>query len=367
MSFLKSIERGGKRLLIRLIGSTMHSDNCVEVFHRERADVKKILVLRLEQKVGNVVMTTFFPHALKDIFPGARVDLLVHESAAPLWDNNPHVDTIHVFSHRIHLRNPLLLLRFFLMLRRSGYDVVLDCSTPGGFSVSSALLSRFTGARFRAGFLRGESDRFLNMTVPPDHSKHYIMIMHDLLKLLGNEKVYRPEIYVSDDETASARRKYARNGADFPGNYILIWLGAHAIKQWDVSHFRELARLLRKTVSMPVFYFCGPAERGIYADLLQKESGSLIYIDDLRELAALIRMSNLFISGDAGPMHLAAALDVKTVAVFLQDNFTVFGYNDGVRHRVVDLSGDKDDIDGVFQACLKTLSLPAPQKTVTNS
>ena len=49
----------------------------------------------------------------------------------------------------------------------------------------------------------------------------------------------------------------------------------------------------------------------------------------LGDFAATVSACRLFISGDTGPMHIAAACGVPTVSVFLEDNVARYGYDDG--------------------------------------
>ncbi|KPK95533.1 hypothetical protein AMJ80_05095 [bacterium SM23_31] len=358
MSYLKKIERSGKKLLVKILKFVFPARTGVDAAQLKKAHIKKILIIRLEQKLGNLVMTTFFPRALKDIYPEADIDILVHESLKTIWDNNPFVSRLVIFSHKKHLHNPVRLIKFLYLLRRSRYDLVMDCSTPGGFSLSNGLLARLTGAPFQAGFKRGESDHFLNATVSPDQTKHYVDILHDLLDLFTSDKKrYQPEIFLTDKETSSAHEKLASSGINTCNNLIFIWVGARHIKQWEIEHFKSLAKSLRGASDVRVLYLCGPQEKQLYDDLSGEEPGKALYIDDFRELTALIQQCSLFVSGDAGPLHLAAALDIDTVGIFLQNNYTMYGYDDGKKHRIVDLSNDRDNVQKVIDICREVLNI----------
>jgi len=367
MAFLKSVERSLKQLAVRIIGSVVQGEKRFDNLHGVQDTVKRILVLRLEQKVGNVVMTTFFPRALKDIYPGAEVDILAHESVAPIWEGNQFIGRKYIFSHKKHLGNPFLLLKLLSGLRRKKYDIVFDCSNPGSFSVSNGMLAWFTGAPYRIGFRRGESERFLNATVYPDHSKHYIVMMHDLLGILDvDAKSYRPEIVISDDEISAARDTLRGLHLQDTGKLVTFWIGAADKKEWPLENFLKLADDLKQSPGTDVLILCGPAEKEAFKRLSSEKTVPVLYIDDLRKLAAIIGRSALFVSGDAGPMHLAAAVDTCTVGIFLQDNDRVYGYDDGKRHRIVKLIRDRDDIREVAETCRQVLQAAAPRKAAAS-
>jgi ADP-heptose:LPS heptosyltransferase len=56
----------------------------------------------------------------------------------------------------------------------------------------------------------------------------------------------------------------------------------------------------------------------------------------VRQAAALMKKCSLFISNDSGPMHMAAAVGVPTVAIFGPTN-PVWVKPWGVKHRIVRL------------------------------
>ena len=89
----------------------------------------------------------------------------------------------------------------------------------------------------------------------------------------------------------------------------------------------------------------------MYENLQARESRDLLYIEDLDRLVRLIADCGLFVSGDAGPLHLAVALNKSTVGIFLQKNFSMYGYDNGRDRKVVDLSENPDNVQEVIRIC----------------
>ncbi len=356
MPVLKSFERIGKKLLLFALRLVFNKGKHYKNIHDKHNTIKKILILRLEQKMGNLVMTTFFPKALKEIYPEADVDLFIHDTMKSIWDNNPNVNKILLFSNNTHLFNPIKMMALMHSIRKSRYDIVIDCSTPSGFSLSNALVAKLTGGTYRVGFQRGASDCFLNCAVAPDNNKYYVEIMHDLLTVLTPDvKYYSPKIYLTDSEISNAREELADFDIGRHERLIYIWVGARYYKQWDIEHFRVLAGSLRSNNLTRVLYLCGPEEKKHYEYLSENEPGSALYIDDIRKLAGLITVCELFVSGDTGPLHLAAVLAKSTVGIYFRNNYSIYGYDDGAMHKVVDLSNELDNVKKVAAACHEIL------------
>ncbi|MFC1553170.1 glycosyltransferase family 9 protein [candidate division KSB1 bacterium] len=350
-ALLKNIERSGKQVLIKLIRVLFPKLKQVDAAEIDRSGIKKVLVIRMEQKLGNLVMTTFFPRAIKDLFPNAEIDLLVHVSLKDIWDHNPFVNKLHLFSHNVHLKSPLKMLRLLKDIRRDRYDMVFDCSTPAGFSLSNSLLVHVTKADYRAGFKKGDSSRFLNLTVPPDHTNHYIEMNHDLLRLFDpGLRKYRPELYIDENYQQKAAEYLKNAGVDDSGQLVLLWVGARYNKQWKLNNFVETALAMGLLYGNAIF-LCGPEEKEHFRDLSEKFKKQTIFVTDFRLLAALIEKCRLFVSGDAGPLHLAYALRKKTVGIYMEDNYTVYGYDNGSKNRIVDLSDEPDNYKKVIDIC----------------
>ena len=73
----------------------------------------------------------------------------------------------------------------------------------------------------------------------------------------------------------------------------------------------------------------------------------------IQELWSFLNRCSVVISGDTGPLHLAAALGVPTLALFRVDNIWEYGHDDGKFHRAL-LVADNDPMPDVIDF-LKTL------------
>ena len=90
-----------------------------------------------------------------------------------------------------------------------------------------------------------------------------------------------------------------------PGDFTMLhpFAGSPA-KRWPIERFRELARILERT--MPVEWCAGPE------DALE----GAVRIENLHELAAHIASARVFVGNDSGITHLAAAVQTPGVALF---------------------------------------------------
>jgi heptosyltransferase I len=100
-------------------------------------------------------------------------------------------------------------------------------------------------------------------------------------------------------------------------DFILLNPGAGwGAKQWPGDRFGEVARELSQLGFRPLVNF-GPGEEPLAHAVEAASGGTATSIScSLAELVALTRRARLFVAGDTGPLHLAAALNVPVLAIF---------------------------------------------------
>jgi heptosyltransferase-2 len=90
-------------------------------------------------------------------------------------------------------------------------------------------------------------------------------------------------------------------------------------KRWSTAGFAALVRMLQQRYGCRILLFGGSADAGVVAEV-QRGCGesaiSLVGKLGLRELPAAINRCRVFITNDSGPMHVAVARQVPTVAIF---------------------------------------------------
>jgi ADP-heptose:LPS heptosyltransferase len=93
-------------------------------------------------------------------------------------------------------------------------------------------------------------------------------------------------------------------------------------KRWPVDSYVDLCRALNQSNTCIPVIVSGPGER-VYCDTIRSQASlsenQLQVFDDLGDLAAFLQLCSFYTGNDGGPKHLAVAMGVKTVTVFLND------------------------------------------------
>ncbi len=264
--------------------------------------------------IGDVVLTIPFLAQLRAMFPKARITLLGQAHARVILDGTGLVDEFIqanlAWSSRGRL-DPFAyhwreFIRAVLELRRRKFDIAFQ-SRP---HIRERILLALSGAKRRVTYTPG----------PAANSDRHKA--NEWLELL-------PEISTASERPANAtppRLNIAESERRWAEEYLLahgvssvdVLVGVHpgasvAGKRWPLERFRETTRFVIQKPGVRALIFVDPSG---YGTALGETSGVISAKVDLRQMMALLEQCDVLLCNDSGPMHLAGALGVPTVAVF---------------------------------------------------
>lgn len=271
--------------------------------------------------IGDVVLTVPFLAQLRAIVPDAEITLLGRPIAAEILAGTGLVDRF-IEAELAWLTeggafNPLNydwaeLLRVVRELRAYNFDLAFQCRPH----MREYALLALSGARRRVGCAKAGWDRALTDVIPcgdSDLQKKDAWLR--LLEPLGGPKeIETPGLSVSTEEQLWATEFLQANGADRSNPLVAIHPGASIPeKRWPIERFEQIARDLGGRTNVDVLAFIEP--KG-YGSSLAKIDGVIPAKVELRQMVALLARCDFLVCNDSGPMHIAGALGVPTVAVF---------------------------------------------------
>ena len=284
----------------------------------------KILIVRLGA-IGDVIHTLPALAALRRALPAAHLSWAVERGgAAKLLQGNPYLDELIELDLRGWRKNwkaaeTRTAIRASLSkLREAKFDLALDFQGL----LKSAGVAWLAGVSRRIGFakdaLREPASRWL-MTeqVAADDNDHVIKKNLRLVEHLGcdvsGEFEFPIRLEASDERFADEQLE--RNNDALA---ILNPGGGWPTKLWHTSEFAAVADRLWQAFGIRSAITYGPGESTL-AQLVvgQSKTGAAFPLaSTLKEFLALARRAKLFLGGDTGPMHLAAAAGTPIVALF---------------------------------------------------
>jgi heptosyltransferase III len=350
----KRLERRFKYRLFSLLtaGATAESTDPSAI---DLSSCRRVLVVRVNVRMGNLLLVTPALAALRNALPDARLDVLCYETYAPLLAHDPDIDRMLGF-HRRMLCNPRALARLIRTLRRERYDLVVEGAR--GASLFGALLTAVSGGRYRVAAAESRYQVCFNVHVPRRANvEHKVDLLLAFLSGLGVPPVTRSlRVVLTDGERALAMERWRTLGVEIGRPTVGIVLGARGRKQWPHAQLLALIEDIQHRPGVGVVLFPGPGQRREATRLSRNLHHPIVVAPPVgvRDFAALLSCCSLVVTGDTGPMHLAAAIDVPTVAVFHATQARSYAPR-GPLHRAVQVEGS-GSIDGVRGAVSEALA-----------
>ncbi len=301
----------------------------------ELQNYRRVLIIRLSA-IGDVVRTLPAVNAWHEACPETRFTWLVEPAAASLLEGHPALDRVLVFKRGL-LRRPLgspaafgrglwSLADLVRQLRRARFDLVVDFHGI----LKSAVFARLTGSRNRVGFGPGTAREgahffYTSRFQPSRPDLNRVDRALELAAFFGVPKAGEAacRLPVSRQSTQRAHELLA-GLAELPGSGPLIAIHpgsspATAYKRWHLDGYVGLIEALVERLGARVILTWGPGERETAERLAGRARVPLLVAGRTRslpELTAIFKLCDLYVGGDTGPMHLAAATGTPVVAIF---------------------------------------------------
>jgi lipopolysaccharide heptosyltransferase II len=324
-----------ERWLVGLADAGLHALTFLGSPFRSAAAVtgspKRILLLRLE-RVGDLLMVLDAIARVRALAPQAQIDLVVGSWNLPLARLIPAVDSIETLDVPWMARGGRALSWQALVprakaWRHKGYDLAINFEPD----IRSNLLLAFSGARRKVGFASGGGGAVLSEAVEPEPAAHIAANAMTLVSRAFGAHSSRASLALQDPSSTAtltipeqARRRAAELLGPLSPASVTIGLQPAAgrqIKEWDPVRFAEVGSALARTRGANVVLIGSTSDRQALDAVRAAWPADVARIDlpeetDLVILAAVLERLALFITGDTGPMHLAAAVGTPVLAIF---------------------------------------------------
>jgi len=301
-------------------------------------EVRNILVIKFFG-LGSIVMTTPALGIMKSVFPEAHITFLSFERNRGLLERYATIEvvlTIDTSSGFAFLRDVLRTTRAIVRLRP---EITFDLEF---FSKFSTLLSAVSRAPVRVAFALPTYWRSSIVThqVPLNKNIHVLHSFCEQVFSVTHSRVEIPPVEpprVLEEDHASLLSKFPIGGA----RLILINVNAGETfleRRWPQDRFAKLVSMLAHEDDGVFCFIGGPRETAYVRGTIGNTECPGRCIDTsgqltIPELAALMKRSELLISNDSGPLHLAASLGTPTIGLYGPESPHFYG-----------LTQDKSDV-----------------------
>ena len=272
-----------------------------------------ILIVRLGS-LGDIIHAIPAAAAIRRALPEAAIDWLVDVRHRDV------LDLVPLIHRRIAVNTSSVgsLTSAVSEIRRARYDAALDLQGL----LKSAVLARLSGAPrvigFPADLLRERAARVFYTETSGDAAPHVIDKNLSMLKAIG---IRMPDVEFSLDDRnpAIVSDAQTRLGISSGERFAIINPGAAwPNKRWPPVYFAEVARGLAARHGLRSLVLWGPGEEQLAQNVATAADGvaAVSPRTTVADLVSLTKAAALMVSGDTGPMHIAAACGTPVVGIF---------------------------------------------------
>jgi heptosyltransferase-2 len=269
--------------------------------------------------VGDAVISHSLIQRLKNVHPASQIDVLANPLVAEIYEAMTEINFVHInpFGHgELNLISRRAFAKKLIGPEKYDQAYVL----PNSFK--SALIPYFAGIQRRTGFI-GEQ-RFIVLNDRRKLDKERLPLMVERYAFLANEETdkkkrptLRPRFNEDEKIKEQTKNKYGISGEN---PIVCLCPGAEygPAKQWPKEYFSTTARDLGE-YNFSVIILGSKKDESI-GKHIEKHGGknikNLCGSTSLREAMSIIGFCDLVITNDSGLMHISAAYDTPTIAIF---------------------------------------------------
>jgi ADP-heptose:LPS heptosyltransferase len=299
------------------------------------SEVKRILITRPNHRLGNQLLITPLVKEVHNQFPEAKIDLFLKGNLGGLiFENYDYVDKIMSLPKK-HFNELGRYLLVWIKLKQKKYDLVINAEASSSSGRLSTKVCRAKNKFF--GFERHHNlitcQDGIHISKYPIYSLRYF-----LRQSLTAEVLPSLEIKLSNEEVCSGT-KLLKHYADLDKPTICLYTFATDRKCFEKVWWNNFYESLSNAFPNYNIIEILPVEN---ISALNYKIPSF-YSKNIREIASFISQTSLFITGDCGMMHLAAATQTPTVGLFNVTNKDMYGpYNKDCLNIDVNLKNEFD-------------------------
>ena len=278
----------------------------------ENNNIKSILFLRYDGKIGDMVVNSLMFREIKKVYPNIKIGVVARGAAIDIIKDNPNVDKIYEY-HKDRKK----IKDLALMIKEEKYDLLIDFSEM--LRVNQMMLINLCRARFNIGLDRKEWKLFDLSIESGKDFKWTEHITNRYLAYLVRLGLKRENIDISYDIYLKEEKKYKDffNKIKESKKLILNPYGASKHKSFSVETLEKIINYLQdKDIAIILVYFGGKYKE---LEFLEKKYSNVYIpknIASILDTTLLISASNYVVSPDTSIVHIASALNKKILTVY---------------------------------------------------
>lgn len=298
---------------------------------------KRILITRMDA-IGDMVCTSPFLRELRKSYPEHSITLVCNPGIKNMVEECPYIDEILTYDNRVNkhrfLTNVKRSLKFAKeWLADRNYELAIAPYHANTGIYPDQYICLLSGARRRVAYSElvnadkheyymGLHDRFFNDVSYRDDVRHEVESTLGLLKhMLGERELDDSlELWTNEEDKNAIENLFSEFHVDKSKIGIVVNLStSNRTKDWALENYIEVSKLIAVKYPVNLFLIGAGQAAKEYAEKYKEElpqSYNCVNRTTIRQTIELMKRSKIYLGGDTGPLHIAAALGMEGVAIY---------------------------------------------------
>ncbi len=276
---------------------------------------KRILIFNVNW-LGDVLFSTATIRNIRRNYPDSFIACAIPGRCYQILKGNPHLDEIIIFDEKERQKGTLAKLKFVQLLKSKKFDAVFLLHR----SLTRALICRLAGIPERIGYYTKKRGFLLTKRIAPigKDALHRIDYYLNIIEKAGLKVEDRYlEFFIDESDIKFVDEFLDKKGISGEDLLAVINPGGNWLpKRWPQEHWAALADKLISEFGAKVIITGGYSDIAVthkIRDLMKEKPIVASGVFNLKQLGALCKRADLFITADTGPLHIANASGTKRI------------------------------------------------------
>ncbi|GHT51968.1 hypothetical protein AGMMS49990_07460 [Endomicrobiia bacterium] len=279
----------------------------------------KILIVQ-PSRIGDIVFSLPTLAAIKKKYPHAKLSWIVDERCFEILEGNPCLDNIFIWDRK------QVSFKYYKNLRHKLREQKFDLSIDLHGLAKSAMFVRLAGAKFKiaSSSTNGmrEFSQMFSKEIKSPKTYHCVKRHFEVAKYLGCTYEISYPIAIPEESFKSVREELLKENVNFDKLVGIHPGGGWVSRRWGSYNFAHLAQRLKNELGADIALVGGKeggaTEKGLNEEIIVFAGVKIADMTGsftLKELCAFLKICKVFVGNEAGPMHIATALNTQAVAI----------------------------------------------------
>ncbi|WP_338969892.1 glycosyltransferase family 9 protein [Fusobacterium nucleatum] len=274
----------------------------------EDNDIKSILFLRYDGKIGDMVVNSLMFREIKKVYPNIKIGVVARGAAIDIIKDNSNIDKIYEY-----YKDRKKIKDLALKIKEEKYDLLIDFSEM--LRVNQMMLINLCGARINIGIEKGNWKLFDISLNVRDFNKHISELYIKILRFLGISNINSSYDVFSSD--------YLLKKLDLENKKYCVFNPYAASKHRSFSNenIEKISKIiLKKDYENLILIGNEDKIKELKKLIISKESKvEVTETKGMAEVAELIKGADLIVSPDTSIVHLGRAFDKKMICIYRKE------------------------------------------------